>query len=261
MDFLDDITPLLITHDEIANIERTLGQLGWAKRIVVIDSGSTDGTLEVLARNPRVEVIPRPFDSFAGQCNFGLARIHTSWVLSMDADYRVSDELIAELRALHPGESQVGYRASFVYCIHGHPLHGSLYPARTVLYRAKGAHYQNVGHGHRIVVEGTVSDLRGVIFHDDRKPHARWLAAQARYTRSEADHLLGTPREQLSRVDRLRLLGWPAPILVLLYVLVAKRALFDGYPGWLYAWQRTHAEILLAMELLDRRLSRANGAG
>jgi len=261
MDFLDDITPLLITYNEIANIERTLAPLAWAKRIVVVDSGSTDGTLDVLAKNPRIEVIHRPFDSFAGQCNFGLSHIRTPWVLSMDADYRVSDELIAELRALRPSDQQAGFRVRFVYCIQGRPLSGSLYPPRTVLYRVHGAAYENVGHGHRVAVPGAVSDLRGVIYHDDRKPLARWLEAQMRYTQSEADHLLGTPPGQLSLIDRLRRMGWPAPILVLLYVLFVKGTLFDGYAGWSYAWQRTYAEILLALELLERRLSRGSGAG
>ena len=47
----DLVTPLLITFNEIANIERTLAKLDWARRIVVIDSGSTDGTLDILARD------------------------------------------------------------------------------------------------------------------------------------------------------------------------------------------------------------------
>ena len=68
----DTVTPLLITFNEIQNIERTLAKLDWAVRIVVIDSGSTDGTLDILAKDPRVDVIHRPFDSFAEQCNFGL---------------------------------------------------------------------------------------------------------------------------------------------------------------------------------------------
>ena len=261
MDLSDDITPLLITYNEIANIERTLAPLAWARRIVVIDSGSTDGTLEMLARNNRVEVFHRPFDSFAEQCNFGLTKVATPWVLSMDADYRLSDGLIAELGALQPSAAQVGFKAAFVYCVHGRPLSGSLYPPRAVLYRVEDASYRNIGHGHRVVLSGAVTDLKAVIYHDDRKPLSRWLEAQAHYTKREADHLLSTPRERLSRRDRLRLMGWPAPILVLLYVLLVKRALFDGYAGWFYAWQRTYAEILLALELLDRRLSKGNGAG
>ena len=102
----DSVTPLLITFNEIQNIERTLAKLDWARRIVVVDSGSTDGTLDVLARDARIEVIHRPFDSFAGQCNFGLSHIHTDWVLSLDADYAVSAALVdAYARA---GEAEIG---------------------------------------------------------------------------------------------------------------------------------------------------------
>src|SRR5215510_5257772 len=115
MALVDDITPLLITYNEIANIERTLARLGWARRILVIDSGSTDGTLDVLARDPRIEVRHRPFDSFAEQCNFGLSQVGSEWVLSMDADYELSDALIAELARLQPSAEQMGYSAAFVY--------------------------------------------------------------------------------------------------------------------------------------------------
>lgn len=251
----DGITPLLITFNEIQNIGRTLAKLDWARRIVVIDSGSTDGTLEVMAANPRVEIVHRPFDSFAEQCNFGLAQIRTEWVLSLDADYELSDAFVSELAELQPGAGDTGYRAAFVYRIHGHPLRGTLYPPRTVLYRVDGARYENEGHGHRIRLKGRITALRGRIFHDDRKPLSRWLNSQLKYAGREAAHLLETPREQLGRADRIRLLGWPAPILVLGYVLFAKGALLDGKAGWFYAYQRLLAEVLLALELLDRRLS------
>ena len=87
------------------------------------------------------------------------------------------------------------------------------------------------------------------------KPLSRWLGSQLKYAAREAAHLLSAPREKLSRLDRLRLMGWPAPILVLGYVLFAKGAVLDGRAGWFYAWQRLLAEVLLALELLDRRLS------
>lgn len=250
----DTVTPLLITYNEIQNVGRTLAKLDWARRIVVIDSGSTDGTLETLAKDRRIEVVHRPFDSFAEQCNFGLTRIRTDWVLSLDADYELSDQFVSELSGLAPAPEDTGYRAAFVYRIHGHALRGTLYPPRTVLYRVDGARYENEGHGHRIRLKGRVSSLESVIYHDDRKPLSRWLASQLKYAAREAAHLLDTPRERLGRVDRIRLMGWPAPILILGYVLFAKGAILDGKAGWFYAFQRLLAEVLLALELLDRRL-------
>lgn len=255
MGLQDDTTPLLITFNEIQNIARTVGRLDWARRIVVIDSGSTDGTLEFLARDPRIEVHHRAFDSFAQQCNFGLAQVRTEWVLSLDADYELSDEFNTELGRLRPGAEDAGFRARFVYRIYGRPLRGTLYPPRTVLYRVRDARYENEGHGHRIKVAGNVSALDGVIFHDDRKPLARWLKSQLKYASIEAAHLLEAEPAALSFADRIRRQGWLAPFLVVAYVLIVKRTLFDGRAGWFYAFQRLSAEVLLALELLDRRLS------
>ena len=167
---LDAITPMVLTFNEVANIRRTIEKLRWATRILVIDSGSTDGTLEILAAYPQVEVVYRLFDSFADQCNFGLAKLRTDWVLSLDADYELSDELVQELRDLDATEEVAGYRASFVYSIYGRPLRGTLYPPRTVLYRVRGARYVNEGHGHRVQVAGEVRQLRGVV--SARRPQA-----------------------------------------------------------------------------------------
>ena len=119
---IEAITPLIITFDEVPNIARTLDKLTWARRIVVVDSGSTDGTLDVLARYPQVALFKRAFDSFADQCNFGLAQVESEWVLSLDADYEMSDLLVAELSNLRETKGVAGYRASFVYRIHGRPL-------------------------------------------------------------------------------------------------------------------------------------------
>ena len=120
----DQITPLIITYNEAPNIARTLGKLSWAKRIVVIDSGSTDETLDVLRSFPQVDVIEHPFSDFAGQCNFGLTQVATPWVLSLDADYELSDELVEELTGLRAPDNVAGYRARFVYRIHGRALRG-----------------------------------------------------------------------------------------------------------------------------------------
>ena len=251
--FAAQITPLLITYNESANIERVLAKLSWARRIVVIDSGSTDGTLEILAADPRVSVVHRAFDDFATQCQFGLTQIDTEWALSMDADYVLTDGLIAEIGALAPEPEVAGYEAGFRYCVWGRPLRGTLYPPRTVLYRVSRARYRNEGHGHRVQIDGAVRPLHGKILHDDRKSLGRWLGSQQRYAAIEAEHLLAAAPGELRGRDRLRLMAWPAPFLIFAYTLFAKGCLFDGWPGWFYALQRLLAEVMLALELIDRR--------
>jgi glycosyltransferase involved in cell wall biosynthesis len=255
---LDQITPLIITYNEAPNIQRTLDKLAWARRIVVIDSGSTDETLDMIRAYSQAEVIHHPFADFADQCNFGIMQVSTPWVLSLDADYELSNELVTELRALTPVTRTGGYSARFVYRIHGRPLRGALYPARTVLYRRDKASYRNEGHGHRVVVNGDIFHLNGVIYHDDRKPLARWITSQQRYAREEARYLVEVRPGTLTRADKIRRMAWPAPIGVFFYTLLAKGCLFDGWPGWYYVLQRLIAETLIALEIVDRRL-RGNG--
>jgi glycosyltransferase involved in cell wall biosynthesis len=248
---LDQITPLILTLNEAPNIARTLGKLCWARRIVVVDSGSTDGTLELVAGHSQAEVLARPFDDFERQWNFGLEAITSPWILSLDADYELSDELVDELRLLVPARETMGYRAKFVYRIHGRNLTASLYPPRTVLFR-NGHAYRQEGHTQQLAIAGQVLPLTGQIFHDDRKPLSRWVASQQRYAREEAAYLLG--QSALSRVDRLRRTGWLGPLLVFLYTLFFRRCLFDGWPGWYYALQRCIVEAMIALEIVDRRL-------
>jgi hypothetical protein len=174
-------------------------------------------------------------------------------VLSLDADYFLSDGLIAELCTFDLDRDIAGYSASFRYCVFGKPLRGSLYPARTVLYRRGKARYVNEGHTQRVRIDGPVGRLNGVIFHDDRKPLSRWVASQQRYAALESRYLLEKPRRELRRTDRIRLAAWPAPFLVAAYTLFFKGCILDGWQGWYYALQRVLAEVLIALEIVTLR--------
>lgn len=252
---LDDITPLVITWNESQNIGRTLKKLTWARDIVVIDSGSTDNTLNIIAGFPQARVVPRPFDSFAGQCNFGLEQVKTEWVLSIDADYVLTEELVDELRTLEAKEDVSGYRARFVYCVYGRPLRASLYPPRAVLYRRQLARYEDDGHGHRVAIRGATAMLGACIQHDDRKPLSRWLASQDKYAKLEAKKLLSLPPKQLHFYDLVRRTMILGPVLVLFYTLLVRGLILEGGRGWFYAFQRTLAELMLSLRLIEARLN------
>jgi len=247
---LADITPLILTFNEAPNIGRCLERLRWATRVLVMDSGSTDETLAICATYPNVEVVDRKFDSFAGQCNAGLALITTDWVLSLDADYLVASDFADTVlaSASHADGFQLGFR----YCIHGRPLRACLYPPRTVLYRRAGACYQDDGHGHKVQTTGSIAALDSVIDHDDRKPLSRWLDAQRRYAVLEAEKLATS--QPCGWPDRLRARVWPAAPAAFIYTLFYKRLILDGWPGIFYALQRTYAEVLLSLELLERKV-------
>jgi glycosyltransferase involved in cell wall biosynthesis len=255
------VTGLLLTWNEIANISRTLAGLHWLSDILVIDSGSTDGTLEVLAAHPNVRVVHRPFDSFAGQCNFGLDHISSEWVLSLDADYGVPPELAHAMPSLLERADRdhlAGFSLPFRYCIDGRPLRGSLLPPRTCLYRTRRGRYRDEGHGHRVVIQGDVAPLTLPLLHDDRKPLERWLASQQKYLRIEAVNLLATPSRRLSWADRLRKHTPLSPLAALTFCLVLRGGLLDGRTGLIYALQRTYAELLLVLMLHEERKRQIN---
>ncbi len=246
---LEKITPLILTYNEAPNINRTLEHLTWANKIVVIDSYSDDGTLEILQNYPQVEVFYRKFDSFANQCNYGLSKIETPWVLSLDADYMLTEELIAEIKAIENPDVD-SYIVPFKYCIFGKALRGALLPPRKVLYKKEKSLYQDDGHAHRVIVRGNCKMLFGYIHHDDRKPVSRWFSSEMKYAKLETQKLLGTPVYQLSFVERVRRTKILAPFLILIYCLIFKGGIFDGWRGWYYALQRTLSELLLAINLI-----------
>lgn len=248
------LTGLILTFNERENIARTLTALSWVERILIVDSYSTDDTLEIAKQiHPGLTIVQRQFDSFAGQCNFGLKQITTEWVLSLDADYIVTPELVAEIKALDPSADVAGYSVEFRYCVHGHPLRCTVYPARTVMYRRSLAEYCDEGHGHRVVVRGKTGKLSGKIDHDDRKPFSRWLQAQDRYATLEARYLLSQAPNNLNSQDRLRRKLFVVPGAMFLYLLFGRGLIRDGWQGWFYVCQRTVAELLLSIRLLIER--------
>ena len=253
---LKQITPLILTFNEAPNIGRTLDRLSWASDIVIVDSNSADETRAIAARYPSVRVFERAFTTHAEQWNFGLkdTGIETDWVLALDADFVLTDDVISEMAALSPSPDVGGYRASFTYCINGRPLRSGVYPPVMVLYRRDSAVYVQDGHTQRVRVDRAALPLSSKILHDDRKPLSHWIAAQVRYMRLEADKLATAPDSSLAMADRVRKWIVIAPPLIFLRCLFIGGGIFDGWPGLFYALQRATAELILSVSIVERRL-------
>ena len=248
---LDQITPLILTYNEAPNIARVLGGLSWAREVVVVDSFSDDETVHLATSFPNVRVVQRFFDSHRNQWEFGLKQtaLSTPWVLALDADYVVTEQLITELKTLQPNSNTAGYRAKFIYCINGKRLRSGIYPPVTVLYRREAATYLQDGHTQRIAVDGEIEDLTAPLLHDDRKSFRRWFNAQSRYTVLEAQKLLATDPAELEFADRLRRWRIIVPPAMLVYCLIVRGGILDGWAGFYYAFQRAMAELMLSHRL------------
>ena len=259
---LNQITPLILTFNEAPNIERNLRQLCWAGDIVIVDSFSTDDTIDLTQQFPQVRTFQRAFDTHARQWEFGLKEtgIKTPWVLALDADYIITNEFIAELEVLAPPNDVRGYSSEFIYCLNGKRLRSGLYPPVTVLYRRNLATYEQDGHTQRIMTNGEVRTLSTAILHDDRKSLRRWFGAQARYSELEARKLLAANSADLCVADRVRRWSIVAPPAMLLYCLILRGGVFDGWAGLHYAFERTVAELMLSLHLIRYRLEHVSQA-
>jgi glycosyltransferase involved in cell wall biosynthesis len=253
-----NITGLVLTRNEAPNIARTLGKLTWLPEVVVVDSQSTDGTQSIAAGFSNVRVVERPFTTHAEQWNFGLedTSITTEWVLALDADFVLSDAVIAEVQSLTPAESIAGYWASFQYCIDGQPLRGAAYPPVAVLYRRLRGRYDQDGHTQRIRLNGELLRLEAPVMHDDRKSLTHWLASQASYMALEAEKL-SNPTAQIGFVDQARRFLVIAPPAMFCYCYFVRGGILDGKAGLFYALQRAVSEAILSLFLVRRMLGRA----
>lgn len=254
---LDDVTPVIITYNEEANIGRVLARLAWAKEVIVVDSFSTDRTLAILTDFPNVRLVQHSFESHAQQWQYAVAEsgIATAWILGLDADLVLAEGAAAEIAGLAPDAETSGYAARFRYCVQGHPLPRSIFPDRIVLFRRDRVSFRQDGHAHRVSVAGRVGQLQHLVDHDDRKSLSRWICAQDGYAKLERDKFLASRARDLGGADRVRARRWLAPVVVLVYCLFIKRLILAGLPGWYYTYQRVMAELLLSLYLIEARLT------
>jgi glycosyltransferase involved in cell wall biosynthesis len=123
------ISAVIITFNEENNIQDAINSVKWADEIVVVDSESSDQTRE-LAVELGARVFTNPWPGFSAQKQFAVEMAANDWILSLDADERVSDDLQAEIREL-PQASTVadGYRIPRLSYYMGRPIrHGGWYP-------------------------------------------------------------------------------------------------------------------------------------
>jgi glycosyltransferase involved in cell wall biosynthesis len=251
---LDSITPVLLTYNEGPNIGRTLAKLVWAKDIVIVDSGSTDDTLRIVGTNPRVRVFQRAFDTHHAQWRYAMQEtgIRTPWVLRLDADYQISDGLTAEMAALDQARPESAYCVDFDYAIFSRKLISSLYPPKPILLRQGRYAISDEGHTEGWVVNGAVTRLKSRIIHDDWKLMRDWVIAQARYMSREREKL---ESKKTGLRDWLRMHPPLMPLIVFFYCLFFRGLLFNGKSGLLYTLQRTIAEAILALYVLEKQLA------
>jgi glycosyltransferase involved in cell wall biosynthesis len=185
---------VILTLNEERALPACLDSLKGLDDIVVLDSGSTDGTA-ALAAAAGARVFTRPFDTFAGQRNHAQRAIgfRHPWVFHLDADERMTPELAAECRSAAGRADLDGFRAAPRMIFEGRWIrHCTDYPAYQARFvRAPQFEFVQVGHGQREAPRMRLANLREAYEHDlSVYGREAWLAKHRRYARAEAEALL-----------------------------------------------------------------------
>ena len=185
------LAAVILTRNEAKHISDCIATLGFADRVVVSDSYSDDGTVE-LAQAAGAEVIQRPFDNFAGQRNAAMDAVDAEWIFFVDADEQVSPELAGEIRQVIAERSEVGWWVPRHNYIAGQRVsHGGFYPDYQLrLMRCDRARYDPARPVHEVVLlDGPAGQLRNVLIHYNYDTWAQFHAKQRRYARIESEIL------------------------------------------------------------------------
>ena len=273
----DIMIPTLNEADHIAETVANARLLG---NVFVLDSFSTDGTQE-LARAAGAHVVERRFTNYADQKNWGLDRLPFTgdWIFILDADERLTPELIEEIRrrpARRPGVA--GYYINRVVIFMGKPIrHGGLYPSWNLrLFKRGMARYEErVVHEH-MVCSGPTDYMRHEMLHIRRESLPRYLEKHIRYADLESDEWIkwrtgastmeksaSLFKDMLKYRQWIRRNVWPRlpgrPLWRFVYMYFFRFGFMDGLPGWHLARLMACYEYMIGL-LYKEKLQRAEEA-
>ncbi len=228
------LSVVIITLNEAANLPRTLASIRALGEMVVLDSGSTDGTVQI-AEQAGARVFNEPWKGFGAQKNSAIAKATGDWILSLDADEEVSPELALEITALLAGEPEFSaYRIPRLNHFLGRPLrHGGYWPdPKLRLFRRGAASFEERPVHETMRASGPVGQLKGHLIHHCYPTIEDYREHMDRYSTIAAEALVTSGRAGRS---------WPwlvsnavlNPGATFLYNYVLRLGFLDGRAGLL----------------------------
>ncbi len=226
------ISATIITYNEERNVARVIESLRCCDEVVVVDSGSTDRTVEI-ASKLGARVIETNWRGYAAQKNFAAAEAAHDWILSLDADESLSEALEADIWHLKKnGPSCEAYSMPRLAQYLGRwILHSGWYPDRKVrLYDRRRAHWVGDFVHESVQVDGSIGRLDSNVLHFTCNSLSEHLRAMDRYTTLAAEEIVARGRH----VAWSDLLLNPAWTFTRSYIV--KRGFLDGVEGLAIAW-------------------------
>ena len=220
------LSAVLITHNAATQLPACLDSLDFCDEIVVVDSGSQDGSVE-LAQQRGARVIQADWRGFGAQKQFAVAQARHHWVLCIDADERISQDLRRSILQALAAPQHLAYRFPRCNRFLGRYLrHGEGYPDWSLrLFDRRQARWSDDAVHEKVLTEAGVGSLAGDLLHDSAETINAYLAKQDRYTTLAAQqaHAAG----QRARLGHLLL----SPLLRFIKFYILRLGFLDGVPG------------------------------
>lgn len=190
------LSVIIITHNESRNIEACLRSVAFADEVVVLDSGSTDDTVQLARAHGASVSTSADWPGFGVQKNRALALARCDWVLSIDADERVTPELQAQIQAVLSAPDCEAYDFPRLSSYCGQYMrHSGWYPDRvTRLFRRHAARFSDDLVHERLVASGRVGRLNSVLLHESFHNLESVLDKVNRYSSAGAQSFLNKGR-------------------------------------------------------------------
>jgi len=225
---------VVITRNEEANLSRCLESVAWADERIVVDSGSTDRTLDI-ARQSGASLYEEAWKGYAGQKNSAIAKASCDWVLSLDADEAVLPELAENIqRVVGADEKIAGYFMSRRNLFLGRWIrHGGFYPDRKLrlFRRGKGEFVERAVH-ETMRVDGPTAILEGDLIHHAYPSLTGYIETMNRYSSLGAEVALKNGHTSRSFAEFL-FNTYYRPGLNLTWNYIFRGGFLDGREGFL----------------------------
>lgn len=228
---MQKISAVLITLNAEERLDETLRALAWCDEIVVVDSGSTDRTLDICQHHP-CRIVHRDFDCYGLQKQFAVDLARHQWVLSVDADEIVSDTLRKEIQAVLrlPSIPHVGYKVSIPLIFLGTRLHSEASKRFLRFFNKRYGTFDDASVHEKVRLTGSVGVLNGEMLHYSYKDLDTFFLKFNRYTSLAAESLHSKNKStSFAHV----ILKCPVSFLKVYFL---KGCFKNGIPGFLWAF-------------------------
>jgi (heptosyl)LPS beta-1,4-glucosyltransferase len=249
------ISATIITFNEEKNIAKAIRSVSWADEVIVVDSNSTDKTVEI-AENLGAKVIIKSWLGFAKQKQFAVNQASNDWVISLDADEIVSTELSNEILKLFTDKNlAAAYRIPRLSFYMNRPIrHSGWYPDSQIRFFDRNqAKWKDVLIHESIEVDGQIDNLRCDIHHysvENASHHHKMIGE--RYAPLSAQQMFMNGRK--TSVLKVKTIG----LITFLQVYFLKLGFLDGFPGFCIARFAAHHAFLkhlLLWEMQQKAIS------